>query len=145
MRSLLWGASLLVLTFGGPALADCAGDIAAVERELAAGSTPAPAADAAGSKDGDAGAAAAGSPEEVVDQMIEEGVSVEEDGADTKFAAGGLAEPRESWTGASSPEEHPAVVHLASAKQHLDQGDRQGCIDELGKARAALSEDPAAD
>jgi hypothetical protein len=140
MRSLLWGASLLVLTVGGPALADCAGDIAALERELAAGS--APAADAAGSKDQQSGA---GSPEAVVDQMIEEGVSVEEDGADTKFASGGLAEPRESWTGASSPEEHPAVVHLASAKQHLEQGDRQGCSAEVDEARAALSEEPAAD
>jgi hypothetical protein len=142
MRSLLWGASLLVLTVGGPALADCAGDIAAVERELVAGSAPAPDADAAGSKQRDS---AAGSPEEVVDQMIEDGVSVEEDGADTKFASGGLAEPRESWTGASSPEEHPAVVHLASAKQHLDQGDRQGCMDDVDQARAALSEESAAD
>jgi hypothetical protein len=85
MRWLLGGVVLGVAGQSVPAWADCAGEIAAIEDELAA--TPA----------GGAGGAQepASSPEEVVDQMIEEGVSIEEDGADTRFAAGGLAEPRE--------------------------------------------------
>jgi hypothetical protein len=131
MRWLLGGVVLGVAGLSVPAWADCAGEIAAIEDELAA--TPA----------GGAGGAQepASSPEEVVDQMIEEGVSVEEDGADARFAAGGLAEPRESWTSTDSPEEHPAVVHLASAKQQLDAGDQAGCTDAVAQARAALGEE----
>ena len=137
MRWLLCGAALIALGTCLPALADCAEDIAAVEQELA--TEPAPVA-------GESKPAAerpAKSPEEVVDQMVEEGVEVEENGGDTKFASGGLAEPRESWTSGRSPQEHPAVVLLSSAQQSLDQGDQQGCMDAVAKARAALSEEPA--
>jgi len=157
MRSAVYGVSLLALTFSLPALADCADDIAMVEQDLdaavapAAGETASPPDDQQGEQaasaqqpeqaastesEGPAGQ----SPEEVVDEMVEEGVEVEEDGQETKFAAGGHAEPRETWqSGDNSPEEHPAVVHLTSAKEHLASGDEQGCQDEVGKARDALA------
>ncbi len=139
MRSAAYGLSLLALSFSLPAVADCADDIALVEHTLdAAATTPASDADGAPpAKD-----QPASSPEEVVDQMVEEGVEVEEDGKDTKFASGGLAEPRETWlSGDQGPEEHPAVVHLTSAKAQLDQGNEQGCLDNVAKARAELPEE----
>ena len=154
MRYAVYGVSLLALTFTLPALADCADDIAMVERDLDAGVAPAAGEGAADDEveqaaaaleretaAGESSAASPGeSPEEVVDEMVEEGVEIEEDGQETKFAAGGHAEPRETWqSGENSPEEHPAVVHLASAKQHLEGGDEQGCLDEVGKARDALA------
>ena len=146
MRSALYGLPLLALTFSLPALADCADEIAMVEQDLESAAAPATdAAAASPSKDQTAAAAdseghAAQSPEEVVDEMVEEGVEVEEQGAETKFAAGGHAEPRETWqSGENSPEEHPAVVHLTSAKEHLEGGDEQACLDALGKARDALA------
>ena len=148
MRSLVCGASLLVLTLSLPALADCADDVAALEQELATAAAPAAGAeDQAGVASDAAGgqADAGGSEEEVVEEMVEEGVSVEEDGAETKFAAGGHAEPRESWHSADSLEDHPAVVHLANAKQQLEAGDQQGCMDALAEARAALDEEQQAD
>jgi len=158
MRSLVYGVSLLALTLSVPALADCAEEIAMVEQELDAAAAPASDATAAGApKDqtgeqaaaaqqpdeaasADGEGAAAQSPEEVVDEMVEEGVEVEEDGQETKFAAGGHAEPRETWqSGDNSPEEHPAVVHLTSAEEHLEGGNEQGCLDEVDKARDALA------
>jgi hypothetical protein len=157
MRYAVYGASLLALTFTLPALADCADDIAMVEQELDAGVAPAAGEGAAAAPKDEADEAAAAqeretaagesseanpgeSPEEVVDEMVEEGVEVEEAGQKTKFAAGGHAEPRETWqSGDNSPEEHPAVVHLTSAKEHLEGGDEQGCLDEVGKARDALA------
>jgi len=149
MRYAVYGASLLALTFTLPALADCADDIAMVEQELDAGVAPAAgeeADEAAAAQEQQTGAAESGaastgeSPEEVVDEMVEEGVEVEEDGQETKFASGGHAEPRETWhSGEQAPEEHPAVVHLTSAREHLAGGDEQGCLDEVGKARDAMA------
>ena len=158
MRSAVYGVSLLALTLSLPALADCADDIAMVEQDLGAGAAPATDEAAASppedQKDAQAAAAqkpaqaasaesegsAAHSPEEVVDEMVEEGVEVEEDGQETKFASGGLAEPRESYhSGDHALEEHPAVVHLTSAKEHLEGGDEQGCLDDVGKARDAMA------
>lgn len=158
MRSAVCGVSLLALTFSLPALADCADDIAMVEQELGAAAAPAAGPEATatapddqadqtaaaqGSKDAAAGASEAkesSSPEEVVDEMVEEGGSVMEDGKETKFASGGLAEPRETWhSGDQAPEEHPALVHLSSAKEHLETGDEQGCLDDVGKARAEMT------
>jgi hypothetical protein len=141
MRSAVYGVSLLALTMSLPALADCAGDIAMVEQQLEAGAAPASDASAA-SPAKDEASAQAQSPEEVVDEMVEEGVEVEEDGQETKFASGGLAEPRESWhSGEKAPEEHPAVVHLTSAKEQLDQGNEQGCLDDVAKAKGELGEE----
>ena len=134
MRSAIYGLPFLALTFSLPALADCAGEIATLEQDLESAAAP-----AAGNQPSDQ-TRAADSPEEVVDEMVEEGVEVEEDGQKTKFAAGGHAEPRETWqSGDNSPEEHPAVVHLTSAEEHLEGGNEQGCLDEVDKARAALA------
>ena len=157
MRYAVYVASLLAVTFTLPALADCADDIAMLEQELDAGVAPAAgekagaapkdgADEAAAAQEQETGAAESGaastgeSPEEVVDEMVEEGVEIEEAGQETKFAAGGHAEPRETWhSGEQAPEEHPAVVHLTSAREHLAGGDEQGCLDEVGKARDAMA------
>lgn len=130
MRLVLGGVVLGMIGWGLPAWADCAGEIAAVEEQLATTKgTPV-----------DQRQDPAKSPEEVVDQMVEEGVSVEEQGEDTKYASGGVAEPRESWTGGESAD-HPAVAHLISAKHKLGEGDAQGCSDAVARARGALSEE----
>jgi hypothetical protein len=63
-----------------------------------------------------------------------------EEGEETKFASGGHAEPREAWhSGEQAPEEHPALVHLSSAKEHLESGDEQGCLEDVEKARAEMA------
>ena len=33
----------------------------------------------------------------------------------------------------------PALVHLSSAKEHLESGDEQGCLEDVDKARAELT------
>lgn len=148
MRSALCGVSLLALTFSVPALADCADEVAALEQEMEAEVT----APAAG-PDAEAGATtadqAAGSgqgedqvteaPEEEVEEMVEEGVTVEEGGEPTTFAGTGPSEPREAWQH-EAPPEHPGVEYLARAKEHLEQGDEQACLDEVASAREEMAQ-----
>lgn len=149
MRSALCGVSLLALTFSVPALADCADEIAALEQQMEA-EVPAPAAgpDAeAGTSSGDQAAASeqgedqvTESPEEEVEEMVEEGVTVEEGGEPTTFAGTGPGEPREAWQH-EAPPEHPGVEHLASAKEHLEQGNEQACLDEVASARDEMAQE----
>ena len=143
MRELMCGVAMLGLGLSLPALADCADDIAMVEQELDAAAPAAGAPNDKAEQTAAAGASqsnASNSPEEVVDEMVAEGVSVMEEGTETKFASGGHAEPRETWhSGDKAPEEHPALVHVSSAKEHLENGDEQGCLEDVEKARAELA------
>lgn len=84
MRLVLGGVVLVMIGWGLPAGADCAGEIAAVEEQVAA-------AKRGGASEGHDQAK---SPEEVVDQMVEGRVSGAENGEDTKVASGGVARAR---------------------------------------------------
>jgi hypothetical protein len=126
------GALMLPL----PAYADCAARIAAVESHPAIVEAP----DEAPTSDSQEPAAALGGEEQVVkEEMVEKGEAVIEGGGETVHAAGGPAEPRESWfTNGTSVDKGVVLTHLDAARDARNGGDEKACIEEVQQAEKLL-------
>jgi hypothetical protein len=135
------GALMLPL----PAYADCAARIAAVESHPAIVEAPeAPEITAETTAETPVpGPAATGNPERVVkEEMVENGEAVIEDGGETVHAAGGPAEPRESWfTNGTDEDKGVVLTHLDAAREAQSSGDEKACIDHVQQAEDLLRDD----
>jgi hypothetical protein len=143
MRCLLYGVAAAALLYQAPAMADCADEIAALEGDLAStqeGRT-AEGADANGAAPAveAEGKSSDGSPEEVVEKMVEEdSVTVEDGKGSTKLSGTGGATPTENWFG-KPPMGEEAAAHLVSAKRLLEDEGEDACMAEVEKAREAMT------
>ncbi len=124
----LLAAAVLVLPL--PAYADCAARIAAVESHPAVLEKP---------QDADA-APAAGDEEAVMDEMVENGEAVQENGGETVYQEGGPATPRENWF-TSDKHEGAVLTHLDAARDAQKSGDERACLEAIEQAESMLKPD----
>jgi hypothetical protein len=124
-----------VFAFPLPAFADCAERIATVESHPAIAQQDAP--DPATDKPLET---AAGDEEEVVQEMVESGEAIQQDGGETVHADGGPAAPTESWFTEDS-DKAVVLTHLDEARKAQQAGDEKACLEAIEQAEAVLSDD----
>lgn len=126
----LLAAAALVLPL--PAYADCAQRIEAVESHPAILENPEGAARAA-----DQAPAVEGGEEAAMDDMVQNGEAVREDGGTTVHAEGGPATPLEQWF-TSDKDKAAVLTHLDEARDAQGTGDEQACLESIEQAEGIL-------